>query len=167
MTTHARGLADDPPPDGYRPCVGVVLTNGAGRLFTGERDGVPGAWQMPQGGIDPGEKVEQAARRELWEETGVRNADLLAVSDDWITYDLPANIAGRLWSGQFRGQAQKWVVFRFTGTDRDISLDHHEHGPEFTRWRWSTPDEVLDNIVDFKRAVYDRVMDFVRPYLGP
>ena len=144
----------------YRPCVGVVLVNAEGRVFTGQRlDFKSDAWQMPQGGIDPGESVEEAALRELWEETGV-TADKVrieAITQDWIPYDLPHDLVGKLWKGRFRGQEQKWVLMRFLGTDADVNIEM-EH-PEFSEWTWMPVDALIDNIVPFKREVYARVLD--------
>ena len=149
----------------YRPCVGVVLANPAGHVFTGERIDTPGAWQMPQGGIDDGEAPKDAALRELAEETGVSAAlaRIEAELPDWIAYDLPEHLVGKMWKGRFRGQTQKWFLLRFLGqdTDIDITRDHRE----FARWRWSTPDEVLEDIVPFKRAVYTQVIDGFRDHL--
>lgn len=142
----------------YRPCVGVVLANPQGLVFTGERIDTPGAWQMPQGGIDDGETPEIAALRELEEETGVPS-DLVTVevaTADWIRYDLPDHLLGRMWKGRFRGQEQKWFLLRFHGGDSDIDITRHHH--EFAKWRWSTPEDVLQHIVPFKRAVYDKVI---------
>lgn len=142
----------------YRPCVGVVLANAQGLVFTGERTDTPGAWQMPQGGIDRGETPEAAALRELEEETGVP-AGLVTVegeTSDWIRYDLPDHLLGKVWKGKYRGQEQKWFLLRFRGTDTDIDIRRHHE--EFSRWRWSTPDEVLAHIVPFKRAVYEQVI---------
>ena len=110
------------PPEGYRPCVGVMLVDGRGRVFTGERLDRPGSWQMPQGGMEPGETPEAAARRELEEETGIRSVSCLAVAGDWKTYDLPDELVGRLWGGRYVGQAQIWTLFRFTGTETEIDL---------------------------------------------
>lgn len=149
----------------YRPCAGVVLANAEGRIFTGERIDAPGAWQMPQGGIDGGESAEMAAFRELEEETGVPRhmADLEAEHPDWIYYDLPDHLVRKLWKGRYKGQKQRWFLFRFKGKDADIQID--QPYPEFAQWRWSTPDEVIDHIVPFKRDVYTKVIAAFRAQL--
>ena len=155
-------MTDDLP---YRACAGVVLVNAAGRIFTGERIDTPGAWQMPQGGIDDGETPELAAFRELEEETGVPRAlvDLEHAHPDWIYYDLPDHLIGKLWKGRYKGQKQRWFLFRFKGTDADIRIDQRH--PEFARWRWSTADDVINHIVPFKRDVYSEVIATFRNQL--
>ena len=144
----------------YRPCVGVMLANQNGHVFVGQRiDNDTAAWQMPQGGVDPGEDPRDAALRELWEETGVA-ADLVTVeaeTDGWLPYDLPHDLVPRIWRGRYRGQEQKWFLLRFRGADGDVNIAT-EH-PEFSEWRWLAPDQLVDNIVPFKRAVYERVLD--------
>lgn len=146
----------------YRPCVGIMLVNDSGHVFVGQRIDRPAgqdAWQMPQGGIDPGETVEVAALRELGEETGV-SPDLVAIeaeTEDWFPYELPHHLVPKLWKGRFRGQEQKWVLMRFLGTDEQVNIATQE--PEFSRWQWLTPDALLDNIVPFKREVYARVLE--------
>lgn len=149
----------------YRPCAGVVLANVQGLVFTGERVDTPGAWQMPQGGVDSGETPRTAAFRELEEETGVSPTlvTLEREHPDWILYDLPEHLVCKLWNGRFRGQKQRWFLMRFHGADSDIDLDQRNR--EFSRWRWSTPDEVIGNIVPFKRAAYRQVIAAFRPYL--
>jgi putative (di)nucleoside polyphosphate hydrolase len=143
------------PPPAYRPCVGLMLVNAAGLLFIGERRGpLLDAWQMPQGGI---EGPRAAALRELREEVGSDRAELLRASRFWYAYDLPPALAPPDWGGRYRGQSQKWFALRFVGTDADIDITAHE--PEFVRWRWARPDEVLRLVVDFKRPVYQAVLE--------
>jgi putative (di)nucleoside polyphosphate hydrolase len=153
-------------PPGYRPNVGVVLIDCRGLVFGGQRSDQPEpAWQMPQGGIDPGESVETAALRELEEETGVAPhlVERLAVGDAWLVYDLPPDLAKRMWRGRYRGQAQKWVALRFLGTDDDVDLARHHR--EFSDWRWVTPAALVAGIVPFKRAIYREVLREFAPFL--
>ncbi|RBI85832.1 RNA pyrophosphohydrolase [Rhodosalinus halophilus] len=143
----------------YRPCVGVMLVDAGGRVFVGQRIDNPGpAWQMPQGGIDPGESVEEAALRELGEETGL-SPDLVRIeaeSPDWVTYDLPHDLVPKIWGGRYKGQKQKWVLMRFLGTDDQVNIAT-EH-PEFSAWRWIAPEALPGVIVPFKRQVYEEVL---------
>jgi len=148
----------------YRPGVGIVLINGAGKVFAGRRLDTPDAWQMPQGGIDAGETPRAAALRELAEEIGTDQAEILAESRDWLAYDLPPALAGRVWGGRYRGQRQKWFAMRFTGRDADIRIDAAAT-PEFDAWRWMTPEALIAAIVPFKRALYAAVIDEFRRFL--
>jgi putative (di)nucleoside polyphosphate hydrolase len=144
----------------YRRNVGAALFNPAGKVFIGRRAGLttgaPAAWQMPQGGIDEGEDPRTAVFRELLEEIGTANADILAEHPDWLTYDIPETATPHSFKGRYRGQTQKWFALRFLGTDAEIALDLHEH-PEFLEWRWAELAELPALVVPFKRPVYESV----------
>ncbi len=150
----------------YRPCVGVALANRQGEIFIGHRKRKRGeegldkrSWQMPQGGIDEDEKPVEAARRELWEETNIRSTDMIAEHPDWLNYDLPEGARGR-WAGRYRGQSQKWFLFRFLGLDSEIDVRFPadgKHGAEFDAWRWERFERLPDLVVPFKRNVYEAV----------
>ena len=154
-------MTSERPSPGYRPCVGIMLLNRMGKVFVARRNDQGGnAWQMPQGGIDRGETPAAAALRELHEEIGTDRAEIIAEYEGWLDYDLPAEIANRIWRGRYRGQSQKWFVLRFTGQDSDIDLDT-DH-PEFVDWRWEDLERLPALIVGFKRPIYERLVERFR-----
>ena len=143
----------------YRSNVGIMMVNKTGYIFVGQRlDNNQNAWQMPQGGIDAGEDPETAAYRELLEETGVnqQNVRFLASSSRWLSYDLPEDLIPTLWNGKFRGQKQKWFLFKFLGKDGDINISTDQ--PEFSKWKWISKENLLEEIVPFKKSVYENVL---------
>jgi putative (di)nucleoside polyphosphate hydrolase len=150
----------------YRPCAGIMLINRKGQAFAGQRiDTTTEAWQMPQGGIDAGEDAQSAAIRELGEEIGVGpdTVELIAEAPGEFFYDLPDDLVGKVWKGKWRGQRQKWFLYRFLGEDSDIDLQT-EH-PEFNTWRWVDPSELPTLIVPFKRQLYEDVVAAFSPHL--
>ena len=143
----------------YRPCAGIMLVNRDGLVFVGQRlDAVVEAWQMPQGGIDPGEDAQDAALRELGEETGIAPhlAEIVARSATEHLYDLPDELIGRIWKGKYRGQRQIWFLMRFLGDDGDVDITTQHQ--EFKAWRWAAPADLVDLIVPFKRELYANVL---------
>jgi len=146
----------------YRPCVGMMLVNMEGKVFVGQRlDNVVEAWQMPQGGIDPGEEPRETALRELGEETGIAPdlVNIIAKSREELFYDLPDELIGKIWGGKYRGQRQTWFLMRFLGTDADVNIQTAH--PEFRDWRWIAPEELPEVIVPFKKKLYrDLVHEF-------
>jgi putative (di)nucleoside polyphosphate hydrolase len=150
----------------YRPCVGIMVLNRSGLAFVGRRIEGPEhvdlthAWQMPQGGIDPGEEPWPAALRELHEETGIRSVERIGEIAEWLNYDIPRDLVGLAWKGRYRGQTQKWFAVRFTGAESEIDIDHPGGAAhaEFSAWRWEPMRNVPALVVPFKRAVYERVV---------
>ncbi|MDB5695553.1 MAG: pyrophosphohydrolase [Sphingomonas bacterium] len=150
----------------YRPCAGVMLLNRDGQVFVGQRlDSVVEAWQMPQGGIDPGEDALAAAVREIGEETGIapEHLQLIAEAEGEFFYDLPPELAKTIWKGRWRGQRQRWFLFRFIGEDSDVDIATAE--PEFRAWRWVDPAEVPALIVRFKQQLYCDVLAAFQAHL--
>ena len=142
----------------YRPGVGIMIINGAGLVFVGKRvDVIEEAWQMPQGGIDGNETPILAAMRELLEELGTANVEVVAESIRWLQYELPSSLQGRAWDGRWLGQRQKWFLMRFVGDDGEINVAT-EH-PEFSAWRWIAPERLVELIVSFKRQLYLDVLE--------
>ena len=143
----------------YRPNVGAVLFSRDGRVFVARRadlpnaEGAPGGWQLPQGGIEPGEDPRAAVLRELAEEIGTDRAEIIGEHPAWLSYDLPAELVGVALRGRYRGQTQRWFALRFLGEDADIRLDRDPH-PEFDAWRWVALAELPGLAVDFKRPIY-------------
>ena len=137
--------------------VGIILLNNENKIFVGKRiDNQKGNyWQMPQGGIEKNENFFQAARRELEEETGIKTVELVKEFDNWLTYELPKNLLGKIWKGKYRGQKQKWFIMKFVGKDEEINVK--TQNPEFIDWKWINPKELIDVAVDFKVNIYKEI----------
>ena len=153
--------------DLYRRGVGVMLMNADGLVWVGKRiDNTDEAWQMPQGGLDKGEKPWAGALRELEEETGIgpQLVERIANHPQRLRYDLPPELAGKLWKGKWRGQDQDWFLARFTGSDTDINIATSD--PEFNDWKWVAPDQLPDLIVPFKRDMYRAIIAGFGEWLG-
>lgn len=141
----------------YRPCAGIMMLNHDNQVFVARRiDTKVEAWQMPQGGIDPGEDPTEAALRELKEEIGTNHVDILAESSGWLTYDLPEHLIGILWKGRYRGQKQKWFAVRYLGDDSEINIETET--PEFLEWKWADPQTLPELIVPFKQKLYQQLL---------
>ena len=139
-----------------RDGVGIVVLNKSNKIFVGKRiDNPKNFWQMPQGGIDPGEEYLSAALRELKEETGIKSVDLIKEIDELLTYELPQNLLGIIWKGKYRGQKQKWFIMRFNGNDKEINLNTHK--PEFMDWKWINISDITKVAVSFKLEVYKKI----------
>lgn len=150
----------------YRPCVGVMLLNREGLVFVGRRiDQTMEGWQMPQGGIDPGETPAEAGLRELKEEIGTGNARILREMDEWLSYDLPPHLLGVALQGKYRGQRQKWIAMRFEGDDSEINIQTEE--PEFSAWKWLAIEALPRLVVPFKRDTYAKVLSAFEDLAAP
>ncbi len=150
----------------YRRGVGLVIFNAQGLVFCAERRDAPEHWQMPQGGLKPGETPQQAALREMLEETGTSKAEILAEMPEWLRYDFPDYVQREAFRGKYRGQEQKWLALKFTGQDLDIALTnpHQDEPPEFVQWRWVALEDLPALIVPFKRDVYAAVAAEFAPW---
>jgi putative (di)nucleoside polyphosphate hydrolase len=141
----------------YRNCVGLLVLNKNGNVFIGKRiDSNLNAWQMPQGGIEPDEDPKSAGIREMEEEIGTSNAELIGEMNEWLNYDIPEKLSRRLWNGKYRGQTQKWLAFKFLGHDSEINIKTKD--PEFKEWRWENHKNLPDLAVPFKRDIYKKVI---------
>ncbi len=137
--------------------VGIVVLNKNNKVFVGKRiDNPNNKWQMPQGGVDKNESLVSAMKRELFEETGIKNIKIEKELDYWLTYNLPKNLIGIIWKGKFKGQKQKWFIVRFLGEDNEINLKVGK--PEFFEWKWIEIEELPNVIVDFKKNVYEKIL---------
>ena len=153
-------------PKDYRPNVGMMIINQKKEIFVGKRiDHPSNLWQMPQGGIDAQEIPSIAALREMEEEVGIKKnkVDLLTESKDWYYYSIPSDLAKTLWKGKYKGQRQKWFLYKFKGTDKDVNI-HTEH-PEFSDYKWVTKDFLVPNIVPFKKKIYEKLLLEFKDYL--
>lgn len=141
----------------YRPGVGMMVINRENKIFVGQRlDNKNSAWQMPQGGIGPHEETDQAMLRELQEEIGTRNVEIIVKSKTWYKYELPTELSGKLWNGKYKGQKQIWFALRFRGNDDEININTYH--PEFRSWKWVDKEELLELVIPFKHDLYERVL---------
>ncbi len=149
----------------YRPCVGLMVFNDEGKVFTGKRidNSNNNTWQLPQGGIDNGETPIEAGFRELEEETSMISVNFIAEYPEWINYDVPLNLANNLWEGKFRGQTQKWLLFHFNGMENEIDIKTKV--PEFIEWTWTTPNELINRAIYFKKKVYKKINTIFLPLI--
>ena len=148
-----------------RDGVGVIVLNDKNEIFVGKRKDNPiDKWQMPQGGVDKGESYVSAMRRELFEETSIKNIKVLKEIDGFFEYELPKELVGIIWKGKFRGQKQKWFITKFTGVEEEINLKTQK--PEFIEWKWVMPDDLPYLIVDFKKKMYLEILDKIKKFIG-
>ena len=144
-----------------RDGVGVIILNKKNEVFVGKRKDNPiDKWQMPQGGVNNGEEFEEAMRRELKEETGIKNIEILKEINEWSEYELPNSLLGKIWRGKYRGQKQKWFIVRFLGNDDEINLETHKQ--EFIDWKWIDIENLTSVIVDFKKKVYEELLPKIK-----
>ena len=147
-----------------RTGVGIIVLNSNNKVFVGKRKDNPvDKWQMPQGGVDKGETLLMAMKRELIEETNIKKIKIIKELDYWLEYELPKNLVGIIWKGQYRGQKQKWFITRFLGLDSEINLNTKK--PEFIEWKWISVDELTNVIVDFKKNVYKKLVIEINKFI--
>ena len=147
-----------------RSGVGVIVLNNENKVFVGKRKDNPvDRWQMPQGGVDIGESYLSAMKRELYEETSIKNIEILKEINGFFEYELPKNLVGIIWKGKFRGQKQKWFITRFIGNENEINLQ--TKNPEFIEWKWIIPDELPKTIVDFKKKMYVELLEILKDFI--
>ena len=147
-----------------RTGVGIVVLNSTNKVFVGKRKDNPlDRWQMPQGGVDLNEPLIQAMKRELAEETSIKNIEILKEFEQWLEYELPNNLVGKIWKGKYRGQKQKWFVVRFLGNDNEININ--TKNPEFIEWQWVNIEKLPDLIVLFKKHVYEEITEELKKFI--
>ncbi len=141
----------------FRTGVGIVVLNSKNEVFVGKRKDNPfDKWQMPQGGVEPGETLLLAMKRELLEETSIKTIKILKEFDQWLEYELPQNLIGKIWKGKYRGQKQKWFIVKFLSNDSEININTQY--PEFIEWKWIKKENLPKLIVYFKKHVYEQVL---------
>jgi len=146
--------------------VGAIVINKENKIFVGKRKDHPdnNKWQMPQGGVNDGEDLYSALKRELEEETSIKNIKILKEIDEWTEYELPNYLLKKLWGGKYRGQKQKWFLVKFVGNDNEINLK--TKNPEFIEWKWVDPKSLPKIIVDFKKALYEKLLLKIKPFIN-
>ena len=146
--------------------IGAIVINKENKIFVGKRRDHPNndRWQMPQGGVNDGEKPFDALKRELKEETSIKNIKIIKELDDWTEYELPNYLLGKIWKGKYRGQKQKWFILKFTGKDDEINLKTKH--PEFIEWKWVNPESLPEIIVDFKKILYEKLLLKIKPFIN-
>ena len=148
-----------------RLCVGIIVLNKENKVFVGKRiDNPTNKWQMPQGGVDHGENLVNAMKRELEEETSIRSIEILKELEEWTEYELPDYLLGKIWRGKYRGQKQKWFIVRFLGKDEEINLKTTH--PEFIEWQWLDIENLPSVIVHFKKKVYEKLLPVIKSFIN-